>query len=82
MSATATLRRFKLTGVCPPAAGAVIEELTRVHPAPVWLIVAADAKTAEALAEDIAFFRQIAGGPQLFEALVFPESMPTAADMR
>jgi transcription-repair coupling factor (superfamily II helicase) len=82
MFATTALRRFKLTGVCPPAAGAVIEELTRVHPAPVWLVVAAEMKTAEALAEDIAFFRQVAGGSQSFEALVFPESIPTAGDMR
>jgi transcription-repair coupling factor (superfamily II helicase) len=82
MSASATLRRFKLTGICPPAGGAVIEELTRAHPAPVWLVVAADAKTAEALAEDIAFFRQIAGTTQPLESLVFPESVPTAGDMR
>jgi transcription-repair coupling factor (superfamily II helicase) len=82
MSATTALRRFKLTGVCPPAGGAVIEELTRVHPAPVWLVIAAETKTAEALAEDIAFFRQVAGGAQPFEALVFPESVPTAGDMR
>ena len=82
MSATVTPRRSKLTGVCPPACGAVIEELTRLHPAPVWLVIAAEAKTADALAEDIAFFRQIAGGSQPFEALVFPESMPAAADLR
>jgi transcription-repair coupling factor (superfamily II helicase) len=82
MSATTPLRRFKFTGVCPPAGGAVIEELTRVHPAPVWLVIAAEAKIAEALAEDIAFFRQTAGKSGSFEALVFPESMPTAADMR
>ena len=82
MPAPATLRRFKLTGVCPSAGGAVIEELTRAHPAPVWLVVAAEAKTADALAEDIAFFRQVAGSSRPLEALVFPESIPTAGDMR
>ena len=49
---TATTPRHKLTGVCPPARGAVIEELTRAHAAPVWLIVTEELKAAEQLAEE------------------------------
>jgi len=83
MSAHAHLTRIKLTGVCPPARGAVIAELTRGHPAPVWLVVAEELKHAEQLAEDIAFFHRSAGGnPASIETLVFPESMPDSRDMR
>ncbi|HEY8933431.1 MAG TPA: transcription-repair coupling factor, partial [Rariglobus sp.] len=83
MSAHAHLTRIKLTGVCPPARGAVIAELTRGHPAPVWLVIADELKHAEQLAEDIAFFHRSAGGnPASVETLVFPESMPDSRDMR
>ncbi|MDF3059629.1 MAG: transcription-repair coupling factor [Rariglobus sp.] len=83
MSVLATLPRLKLTGVCPPARGAVIAELTRGHPAPVWLIIAEELKLAEQLAEDIAFFHRSAGGnPASRETLIFPESMPDSRDMR
>jgi transcription-repair coupling factor (superfamily II helicase) len=82
MSVAASLRRHKLSGVCPPARGAVIAELTRVHAAPVWLVVAADLKAAEHLAEDIAFFHVAAGDPRPQATLVFPESMPENRDMR
>ena len=77
-----TLPRFKLTGVCPPARGAVVAELARAHPAPVWLVVAEDLKAAESLAEDIAFFYVAAGGARPLQPLVFPESMPDSRDMR
>ena len=83
MSAHAHLTRIKLTGVCPPARGAVIAELTRGHPAPVWLVIAEELKHAEQLAEDITFFHRSAGGnPASVETLVFPESMPDSRDMR
>jgi transcription-repair coupling factor (superfamily II helicase) len=83
MSALASLPRIKLTGVCPPSRGAVISELTRGHPGPVWLIVAEELKLAEQLAEDVAFFHRSAGGnPASLETLVFPESMPDSRDMR
>ncbi|MEO7413062.1 MAG: transcription-repair coupling factor, partial [Opitutaceae bacterium] len=82
MSVAATLRRHKLSGVCPPARGAVIAEVTRAHPAPVWLIVAADLKAAEHLAEDIAFFHAASRNPRLQVTLVFPESIPESRDMR
>ncbi len=82
----ATTPRHKLTGVCPPARGAVIAELTRTHAAPVWLVLAADLKSAEQLAEDIAFFHAAsapASAPKKsLEVLVFPESMPDTRDMR
>jgi transcription-repair coupling factor (superfamily II helicase) len=83
MSAHAHLTRHKLTGICPPARGAVIAELTRGHPAPVWLVITEDLKHAEQLAEDLAFFHRSAGGnPASIETLVFPESMPDSRDMR
>ncbi len=76
------LPRSKLTGVCPTARGAVLAELLRRHPAPVWLIVAEDLKTAEHLAEDTAFFHQAGGNPRPLHPLVFPESMADSRDMR
>ncbi|MET0262874.1 MAG: transcription-repair coupling factor, partial [Rariglobus sp.] len=83
MSALSSLTRIKLTGICPPARGAVIAELTRGHPAPVWLVIAEELKLAEQLAEDIAFFHRSSGGnPAAIETLVFPESMPDSRDMR
>ena len=54
MSVPVTSTRYKLTGVCPPARGAVIAELARTHPSPVWIVVAPNLKSAEQLAEDIA----------------------------
>ena len=80
--ASFALARHKLTGVCPPARGVVIDELVRTHPAPVWIVIAEELKTAEQLAEDIALFHEagVAGRP--LEALVMPESMPDSRDMR
>ncbi len=82
MPASALTARHKHTGVCPPARGAVIAELTRQHPSPVWIIVAADLKSAEELAEDVAFFRSVDAEKHAPTTLVFPESMPDARDMR
>jgi transcription-repair coupling factor (superfamily II helicase) len=54
----------------------------RLHPAPVWVIVAPDLKAAEQLAEDTPFFIAArADGPGI-EALIFPESIPDSRDMR
>ncbi len=77
-----TAQRHKLTGVCPPARGAVIAELCRAQAAPVWLIVAADLRSAEHVADDVAFFHQAGGAQRPLRALVFPESMPEERDMR
>src|SRR5688572_23724481 len=82
MSVVASLTRRKLTGICPPARGAVTAELCRAHPAPVWLVVAENLKAAEHLADDIAFFQSAAGGGRPQQTLVFPESMQEAGDMR
>ena len=82
MSASATSTRHKLTGVCPPARGAVIAELTRAHPAPVWIVVVADLKIAEQLAEDLGFFHDASRDAGAQTTLVFPESMPDSGDMR
>jgi transcription-repair coupling factor (superfamily II helicase) len=78
----AVLSRSKLTGVCPPARGAVVAGLTRAQAAPVWLIVAADLRAAEHLAEDIDFFHRAFGDSRPAVTLVFPESMPDNRDMR
>ncbi len=77
-----TARRHKLTGVCPPARGAVVAELCRAQPAPVWLVVAEDLNAAEHLAEDIALFHSAASDARPMRTLVFPESMPDSRDMR
>ena len=77
-----TLTRTKLTGICPPARGAVIAELARAQPAPVWLVIAEDLKTAEHIAEDLAFFHAASGDSRAHRTLVFPESMTDNRDMR
>ncbi|MSU50613.1 MAG: transcription-repair coupling factor [Opitutus sp.] len=82
MSALTSLTRLKLTGVCPPARGAVIAELCRAHVAPVWLVVAEDLKAAEQIAEDIAFFHSASGDKRPQRTLVFPESMQDGGEMR
>jgi transcription-repair coupling factor (superfamily II helicase) len=76
------IARTKLTGICPPARGAVIADLARAHPSPVWLVVAEDLKTAEHVAEDLAFFHAASGNPRPHRTLVFPESMTDHRDMR
>jgi transcription-repair coupling factor (superfamily II helicase) len=82
MPAALAASRFKLSGVCPPARAAVLAELTRLHPAPVWIVVAADLKAAEQLAEDMAFFHEATDKARAQTTLVFPESMPDTRDMR
>ena len=77
-----SLTRTKLTGICPPARGAVIAELARAQPAPVWLVIAEDLKTAEHVAEDLAFFHAASGDSRAHRTLVFPESMTDNRDMR
>ncbi len=75
-----TRGRHRIVGVCPSARGAVVAQAMAEHPAPVWIVVAADLKAAEQMAEDTAFFAASGGAP--IEALVFPESMPDSRDMR
>jgi transcription-repair coupling factor (superfamily II helicase) len=77
-----TAQRHKLTGVCPPARGAVVAELCRAHPAPVWLVVAEDLKAAEHIADDVLFFHAASGEARPLHALVFPESLQDSRDMR
>ncbi len=77
--------RTKHTGVCPPARGAVLAELLRRHPAPVWLVVADTLKAAEQLAEDTALFHAAASGPKEkappLETLVLPEALTDSREM-
>jgi transcription-repair coupling factor (superfamily II helicase) len=74
--------RFKITGVSPPARGAILAELIHVHPSPVWIVVAGDLKAAEQLAEDVAFFSGAGREGKALPTFVFPESMPDTRDMR
>ena len=76
------LLRQKLTGISPPARGAVIAELCRAHPAPVLLVITENLKAAEHLAEDVAFFHGAWENQRPQQTLVFPESMPDSRDMR
>ena len=78
----ATSARHQLTGICPAARGVVLAELTRAHPSSVWLVVADELKTAEQLAEDVAFFHAAANPAAPLNVHVFPESMPDSRDMR
>jgi len=80
--ASLALARHKITGVCPPARGVVIGELVRTHPAPVWIVIAEELKTAEQLAEDIVLFHSAGETRRPVETLVMPESMPDSRDMR
>jgi transcription-repair coupling factor (superfamily II helicase) len=74
-------QRYKLTGVCPAARASAVAEMLRRRPAPVWVVVTSDARSAGQLAEDIALFlRSQGGGPA--EILVMPESIPDSRDMR
>jgi len=87
MSTAAALARIKLTGICPPARGAVAAELVRTYPAAVWVAVADDLKTAEQLAEDAAFFfgasaSNRAGGTRSPGALANQGASHAAADFR
>ena len=82
MSVVASLTRHKLTGVTPPARGAVTSEMLRRRPAPVWIVVAENLRLAEHLADDIAFFHRAFGDTRPQQTLVFPESMAQGGDMR
>lgn len=82
MPARTALKRHKLCGICPPARAAVLDELGRTHPAPVWLVVTVDTKRSEQLVEDLAFFHTASGDPRPAEVLHFPEAMPENRDMR
>jgi len=81
MSAVTHTRHY-LTGICPAARGSVLDEITRSNLAPVWIVVVADLKIAEHLAEDVQFFHTASGSSRPMEVLVFPESMPDSRDMR
>ncbi len=76
------LERCKITGVCPAARAAVLAHLLRERPAPVWLVVADEARVAEQLAEDILFFHALPGGAPPLEARTFPEALSDSRDMR
>ncbi len=77
-----TFARRRITGVCPPARGAVLAALCREQRTPVWLVVTENLKLAEQLAEDVAFFHAAGGGTTPLQTLVFPESMTETAEMR
>lgn len=70
------------TGVCPAARGCVFTALMSRHKHPVWIVITADYKSAEHLAEDIVFFHANGRNQTPTEVLLFPESMPDSRDMR
>lgn len=70
------------TGVCPAARGCVLTALMSRHAHPVWIVVTADYKTAEHLAEDLVFFHANSLDQPPLEVLLFPESMPDNRDIR
>ncbi len=76
------LPRFKLTGVCPAARAAVLATLLRDHPAPVWLVIAEEARTVEQIAEDLLFFHGLAADPVPLDVRIFPESLADSRDLR
>ncbi|MFN5560035.1 MAG: hypothetical protein ACK5CF_04680, partial [Opitutaceae bacterium] len=61
MTAPVSPRRHRVSGVCPPARAAVLDGLLCAHPAPVWLVVLAEARAAEQLTEDLVFMRAASG---------------------
>ncbi len=82
MPAVAASTRQKITGICPPARGAVLADLIQRQAAPVWLVVSADLKAAETLAEDLEFFQRSTPGGRAQTTLVFPEALTDNRDMR
>jgi transcription-repair coupling factor (superfamily II helicase) len=80
MAAEAGAVRHRIVGVCPAAQGWVLAGLIRDRAAPVWLVVAADLKAAEQLAEDTALFCAGSARPQ--EVLLLPESLADHPDLR
>ncbi len=62
------------TGVAEAAAPAYLEQLARTGNAAVTIILARAAKQADALAEDLVFYHQLAtGGKSPVEVLIYPE---------
>ncbi|OHE83005.1 MAG: transcription-repair coupling factor [Verrucomicrobia bacterium RIFCSPLOWO2_12_FULL_64_8] len=74
--------RFKLTGICPPARAAALTVLLRHRPAPVWLVILDEPRTAGQFAEDLAFFHSSAGSARPLEVRFFPELLADSRDMR
>jgi transcription-repair coupling factor (superfamily II helicase) len=79
---TATPTRHSHSGICPAASGCTLTELIQRHAAPVWVVVTADLKTTEHLAEDLQLFHRASENPATHQVLAFPESMPDSRDMR
>jgi len=80
---TARNRSRQLVGVAPPARGAVLVDLIGRDDAPLHVVICADLRQAESLAEDITLFANLSAekAPSP-EVLILPDSMPTDADMR
>jgi len=76
------LPRCRLTGVCPAAAPFVAEELLRRRPAPIWLLVAANTRTAERLAEDLALAHSLSADTRRHENALLPPQPDAQAGMR
>ncbi len=76
------ITRTRITGVCPAAQPYALARLLRQYPAPVWLVVVAEAQQIDALAEDLVLFHAADGSGPPLEILHFPESHADSRDMR
>ena len=76
------LPRRRITGVCPAAAPFVAEELLRRRPAPVWIVLASDTRSAERFAEDFALARSLSGDTGRLEVAFLPPQPDAQAGMR
>jgi transcription-repair coupling factor (superfamily II helicase) len=73
----------QITGVCPPAKGAVLADLISREAAPVGFVICANLKQAEQLAEDMLLFaHQEYTTGQNPDVVVLPQSTTVDVDMR
>ncbi len=82
MPAPTTAHRTKLTGICPAALPYALAQLLAAEAAPVWLVVHEEARTAEALGEDLALFLPPRPGQAGPEIMSFPEAQPDQRNVR
>ncbi len=82
LSAAPSATRTCITGVCPEARAFALARLIRDQPAPVWVVVIEEARTADVFAEDVALFHGLLGRGAPLDLLPFPESQADSRDMR
>lgn len=81
MSSSASVRQ--ITGVCPPAQGAILADIIAQESAPVAFVICANLKQAEQLEEDILLFaQQEYTTGNVPDIVVLPQSTTVDVDMR